>query len=184
MCNRDVFLGPEDTNEGGRHAISVLRRRRTLNLCAPRDGSAGALFDGLPQALSEMGYATITARRYLRAAGALHPLERSEPPAGSADERGVSGEIALSTYLGHSTVAHKYWYLEAVPDLMRDIGTGLRAWNGASRPSTSSSTISVGDRSHRGSPHGARRAAHRKLRRRTRIANPSAGCAASGASTR
>ena len=29
--------------------------------------------------------------------------------------------VALSTYLGHSTVAHTYWYLEAVPDLMRDI---------------------------------------------------------------
>ncbi len=29
--------------------------------------------------------------------------------------------LALSTYLGHSQVAHTYWYLEAVPDLMRDI---------------------------------------------------------------
>lgn len=29
--------------------------------------------------------------------------------------------VALSTYLGHSTVADTYWYLEAVPDLMRDI---------------------------------------------------------------
>lgn len=29
--------------------------------------------------------------------------------------------LALSTYLGHSTVAQTYWYLEAVPDLMRDI---------------------------------------------------------------
>jgi integrase len=29
--------------------------------------------------------------------------------------------LALSTYLGHSTVANTYWYLEAVPDLMRDI---------------------------------------------------------------
>jgi hypothetical protein len=29
--------------------------------------------------------------------------------------------LALSTYLGHSTVAHTYWYLHAVPDLMRDI---------------------------------------------------------------
>jgi integrase len=29
--------------------------------------------------------------------------------------------LALSTYLGHSTVAHTYWYLEAVPDLMLDI---------------------------------------------------------------
>jgi len=29
--------------------------------------------------------------------------------------------LALSTYLGHSKVAHTYWYLEAVPELMRDI---------------------------------------------------------------
>lgn len=29
--------------------------------------------------------------------------------------------LALSTYLGHSTAANTYWYLEAVPDLMRDI---------------------------------------------------------------
>jgi integrase/recombinase XerD len=29
--------------------------------------------------------------------------------------------VALSTYLGHSKVADTYWYLEAVPDLMRDI---------------------------------------------------------------
>jgi integrase len=29
--------------------------------------------------------------------------------------------VALSTYLGHKSVAETYWYLEAVPDLMRDI---------------------------------------------------------------
>ena len=29
--------------------------------------------------------------------------------------------LALSTYLGHSTVAHTYWYLEAVPELMRNL---------------------------------------------------------------
>jgi integrase/recombinase XerD len=29
--------------------------------------------------------------------------------------------LALSTYLGHSTMASTYWYLEAVPELMRDI---------------------------------------------------------------
>jgi integrase len=29
--------------------------------------------------------------------------------------------LALSTYLGHSNVAHTYWYLEATPDLMRNI---------------------------------------------------------------
>lgn len=29
--------------------------------------------------------------------------------------------VALSTYLGHGHVAHTYWYLEATPQLMRDI---------------------------------------------------------------
>lgn len=29
--------------------------------------------------------------------------------------------VALSTYLGHKSVAETYWYLEAVPDLLRDI---------------------------------------------------------------
>ena len=29
--------------------------------------------------------------------------------------------LALSTYLGHGNVAHTYWYLEATPDLMRNI---------------------------------------------------------------
>lgn len=29
--------------------------------------------------------------------------------------------LALSTYLGHSTIASTYWYLEATPQLMRDI---------------------------------------------------------------
>jgi integrase/recombinase XerD len=29
--------------------------------------------------------------------------------------------LALSTYLGHSKIHHTYWYLEAVPDLMRNI---------------------------------------------------------------
>jgi integrase len=29
--------------------------------------------------------------------------------------------LALSTYLGHSKVSSTYWYLEATPDLMRDI---------------------------------------------------------------
>lgn len=31
--------------------------------------------------------------------------------------------LALSTYLGHSRVEYTYWYLEATPQLMRDIST-------------------------------------------------------------
>jgi integrase/recombinase XerD len=29
--------------------------------------------------------------------------------------------LALSTYLGHGKVSDTYWYLEATPDLMRNI---------------------------------------------------------------
>jgi integrase len=29
--------------------------------------------------------------------------------------------LALSTYLGHSSVSNTYWYLETTPDLLRNI---------------------------------------------------------------
>ena len=29
--------------------------------------------------------------------------------------------LAVSTYLGHSSVRHTYWYLHATPQLMSDI---------------------------------------------------------------
>jgi integrase/recombinase XerD len=40
---------------------------------------------------------------------------------------------ALATYLGHSDIAHTYWYLEATPNLMVDIAAaaeGLVAGEG------------------------------------------------------
>lgn len=42
--------------------------------------------------------------------------------------------LALSTYLGHSAVAHTYWYLEAVPDLMRDIAERAERFATGGRP--------------------------------------------------
>jgi integrase len=42
--------------------------------------------------------------------------------------------LALSTYLGHSKVAHTYWYLEAVPDLMRDIAERTENFATGGRP--------------------------------------------------
>lgn len=36
--------------------------------------------------------------------------------------------VALSTYLGHSDVAHTYWYLEATPELMGDIAARAEAF--------------------------------------------------------
>ncbi len=37
-------------------------------------------------------------------------------------ERVTQHMVALSTYLGHGTVRETYWYLQATPELMRDIG--------------------------------------------------------------
>ena len=31
--------------------------------------------------------------------------------------------LALSTYLGHAKVADTYWYLQATPQLLNDIGS-------------------------------------------------------------
>jgi len=42
--------------------------------------------------------------------------------------------VALSTYLGHSNVANTYWYLEAVPDLMRDIAEHAERFATGGRP--------------------------------------------------
>ena len=44
-----------------------------VRIQALRDGPAGALFEGFGRALSETGYATITARGHLRAAESLVP---------------------------------------------------------------------------------------------------------------
>jgi integrase len=35
--------------------------------------------------------------------------------------------VALSTYMGHSDIAHTYWYLEATPELMTDIAVATEA---------------------------------------------------------
>jgi integrase/recombinase XerD len=42
--------------------------------------------------------------------------------------------LALSTYLGHSTVACTYWYLEATPDLMRNIANVCESYTQGGRP--------------------------------------------------
>lgn len=55
-----------------------------------RDGSAGFLFNGFAYTLSEAGYATITARRYLRAAEHLvHWNDRNRRPVQDVDERSL-----------------------------------------------------------------------------------------------
>ncbi len=42
--------------------------------------------------------------------------------------------LALSTYLGHGKVSHTYWYLEAVPDLMRSIADHCESFFTGGRP--------------------------------------------------
>jgi integrase len=42
--------------------------------------------------------------------------------------------LALSTYLGHSKVAHTYWYLEATPELMRIIADSCQSFFEGGRP--------------------------------------------------
>jgi integrase/recombinase XerD len=42
--------------------------------------------------------------------------------------------LALSTYLGHSKVADTYWYLEATPDLMRNIADSCQRFFTGGRP--------------------------------------------------
>lgn len=42
--------------------------------------------------------------------------------------------LALSTYLGHAKVADTYWYLEAVPELMRDIADRCERFVMGGRP--------------------------------------------------
>jgi integrase len=38
--------------------------------------------------------------------------------------------VALATYLGHTQIAHTYWYLEATPELMVDIAQAADAFVG------------------------------------------------------
>ena len=42
--------------------------------------------------------------------------------------------LALSTYLGHGNVAHTYWYLEATPDLMRNIAERCESFVTGAQP--------------------------------------------------
>jgi integrase len=107
-----------------------LERRR---LYAPLDDHVFVSFQGKPLSVSAVDEAFRTAVRRV----GLPPGPRGVRPRPHSlrhsftvralqtcpDGRDVITKhmLALSTYLGHSKVAHTYWYLEAVPDLMRDI---------------------------------------------------------------
>lgn len=76
------------------------RRIRAL-----RDGPAGALFDGFAHALSEMGYATITARRYLRAAEHfIHWADRHSLPVQQVNEESLA---QFGRHLGRCRCRHQ-----------------------------------------------------------------------------
>jgi integrase/recombinase XerD len=42
--------------------------------------------------------------------------------------------VSLSTYLGHGSVAHTYWYLDATPELMRNIAERCEGFVAGERP--------------------------------------------------
>jgi integrase len=94
--------------------VFVSRRRKPLRLAdVDRAFGIAAKHVGLPHG---PGRARPTPHA-LRHAFAIRALQTC-PDSRDAITKHM---LALSTYLGHSTVAHTYWYLEAVPDLMRDI---------------------------------------------------------------
>ena len=76
--------------------------------------------DGLPRP-------TIHSLRHTFAARALETCPDSRA-------RITKHMLALSTYLGHSKVADTYWYLEATPDLMRQIADACQHFFTGVRP--------------------------------------------------
>ena len=95
------------------HVFVSLRRKPLLPADVDMAFRTAATHIGLPHG---RGHARPTPHS-LRHAFAVRALQTCP------DGRDAIGRhmVALSTYLGHSNVANTYWYLEAVPDLMRDI---------------------------------------------------------------
>jgi integrase len=95
------------------HVFVSLRRKPLLPSDVETAFRTAVIRMGLPQGRSR----TRPTPHSLRHAFAVRALQTC-PSGRDAIGRHM---VALSTYLGHSNVAHTYWYLEAVPDLMRDI---------------------------------------------------------------
>jgi integrase len=49
-------------------------------------------------------------------------------------ERIAEHMVALSTYLGHSSVSHTYWYLQATPELMKNVAERCESFVTGGRP--------------------------------------------------
>jgi hypothetical protein len=96
------------------------RRIRAL-----RDGSAEFLFDGFTNTLSETGYATITARRYLHTCGSVSELEVLET---MMPRKLRSGLSRRPTHCSSRSIAYHNaeWNILAMVYLR-----GLRAWDSA-----------------------------------------------------
>ena len=101
------------------------RRRRPLD--------AGNVLQTFQSLCATAGIAGAGGRRKprlhdLRHSFAVHALVRCR-----ADRDGVNQHmLALSTYLGHSSVNSTYWYLEQTPELLRGIALACeRAQPGA-----------------------------------------------------
>ena len=94
------------------HVFVSLRRKPLLGRDVITAFRTAAKQIGLPHRLGARP--TAKSLRHTFATRALHTC----PDGRDAVTRHM---VALSTYLGHKSVAETYWYLEAVPDLMRDI---------------------------------------------------------------
>ena len=66
----------------------------------------------------------------LRHTFAVRALEASP----DSRERIAEHMVALSTYLGHSSVSHTYWYLQATPELMKNIAERCESFVTGGRP--------------------------------------------------
>ncbi len=102
------------------HVFVSLRRRPLLQRCVDKAFHAVIEKIGLPRGPG-LPRPTIHSLRHTFAVRALETC-----PDGR--ERITKHMLALSTYLGHGKVAHTYWYLEATPDLMRNIADSCQSF--------------------------------------------------------
>lgn len=112
------------------HLERYLERRRRY---APFDDHVFVSVKGKPLLVQDVEYAFRTAARKIglpcapqRPRPTPHSLRhtfavRALETCPDGRDRITQHMLALSTYLGHSNIAHTYWYLEATPELMRDI---------------------------------------------------------------
>ena len=68
----------------------------------------------------------------------LRPVDILDAHEGVVGEAGrdciTQHMLALSTYLGHSKVAHTYWYLEATSELMRKVAERCESFVTGEKP--------------------------------------------------